>query len=111
NGKRNMHIVAGLPEKSGELFFNSAVLVGPQGFIALYRKTHLFNEEKLWFSRGDIPFQVHSLPKARIGIMICFDWFFPEVARILSLSGAQIICPPSNLILPYCQKGLLGASV
>lgn len=43
--------------------------------------------------------------------MICFDWFFPEVVRILSLSGAQIICHPSNLILPYCQKALLGAAV
>ncbi len=107
----SMHIVAGLPEKSGELFFNSAVLVGPEGFIALYRKAHLFNEEKLWFSRGDTPFQVHVLPKARVGMMICFDWFFPEVIRILSLKGAQIICHPSNLVLPYCQKALLGSAI
>jgi len=43
--------------------------------------------------------------------MICFDWFFPEVARILALKGAQAICHPSNLILPYCQKALLAAAV
>ena len=43
--------------------------------------------------------------------MICFDWFFPEVIRTLALKGAQIICHPSNLILPYCQSTLLGAAV
>ena len=46
-----------------------------------------------------------------MGIMICYDWFFPEVTRILSLKGAQIICHPSNLLLPYCQKAMLGAAI
>jgi predicted amidohydrolase len=43
--------------------------------------------------------------------MICFDWFFPEVLRILALKGAQIVCHPSNLVLPFCQRTLLGVAV
>ncbi len=107
----DLYIVAGLCEREDDKYFNSAVLVGPEGFIAKYRKAHLFNEEKLWFSKGDTPFQVYSIHDARIGIMICFDWLFPEVVRILALKDAQIICHPSSLILPYCQKALLGAAI
>ncbi|MEM2111196.1 MAG: nitrilase-related carbon-nitrogen hydrolase [Candidatus Bathyarchaeia archaeon] len=107
----NLYIVAGLCEKKDEQFFNSAILIGPNGLVAVYRKTHLFNEEKIWFTEGDTPFQVYDISKARIGIMICFDWFFPEVMRILALKGAQIVCHPANLVLPYCQTALLGAAV
>ena len=39
--------------------------------------------------------------------MICFDWFFPESARILALKGADIICHPANLVLPYCQDAMI----
>jgi len=77
----------------------------------VYRKTHLFYEEKTWFSQGNNPFQVYHIKKARVGIMICYDWFFPEVARVLALKGAQIICHPSNLVLPYCQKTMLGTAI
>jgi len=106
----NLYIVTGLCERGNGKYFNSAIIVGPEGFIAKYRKAHLFNEENLWFSKGNTPFQVHNILNARIGIMICFDWFFPESVRILALKAAQIICHPSNLILPYCQKALLGAA-
>lgn len=109
--EENMCIVAGLCEKQGEQFYNSAVLLCPDGFLAVYRKPHLFDEEKLWFTRGDGPISVYDVHKARIGIMICFDWIFPEVVRILALKGAQVVCHPSNLVLPYCQKALLGAAV
>ena len=109
--ENHLHIVAGVCEKSGDKFFNSAVLVSPDGNVSVYRKTHLFYEEKIWFSPGNSSFPAYDVGKARIGIMICYDWFFPEVIRILSLRGAQIICHPSNLVLPYCQKAMLGAAV
>ena len=109
--EQNLHIVAGISERKGSRFFNSAVLVGPEGFIAVYRKAHLFDREKLWFTRGEEPFRVYNTPSAKIGMMICFDWIFPEVVRILALKGAQIVCHPSNLVMPYCQKALLGAAV
>jgi len=43
---------------------------------------------------------------AKVGLMICFDWIFPEACRSLALKGADIICHPSNLILPYCQTAM-----
>lgn len=109
--EHDVYVVAGLCEKEGGRCYNSAVLVGPGGYAGTYRKAHLFNTEKLWFSRGDNEFPVHNISKAKIGIMICFDWFFPEVTRILALKRAHIICHPANLLLPYCQMALLGAAV
>ncbi len=108
---QDMWLVAGLPERSGirrsRSYYNSAVLVGPKGHVATYRKTHLFDEEKRWFSPGETGFPVHTIGKARLGIMVCFDWFFPEVARSLALAGAEIIAHPANLILPYCPDAMV----
>ena len=83
------------------------MLTGPDGFIGVYRKTHLFYEEKLWFSSGNTGFKVWQTPIGNIGIMICFDWFFPESARTLALRGADIIAHPSNLILPHCPDAMV----
>ncbi len=105
--KNNCFIVAGLPERDGNTIYNSSVLVGPSGHIATYRKIHLFDEEKLWFSPGDRPFAVHDIGIAKVGMMICFDWMFPESMRSLALAGAEIICHPSNLVMPYCQSAMV----
>ena len=104
--EKGMYIVAGLPERDSDTFYNSAVLTGPKGFIGRYRKTHLFYEEKLFFAPGDTGFQVWDTPLGKIGIMICFDWFFPESARTLALKGAEVIAHPSNLVLPYCPQSM-----
>ena len=106
-GRRGMTIVAGLPERAGTRCFNSAVVVGPNGFIGCYRKTHLFFEETLWFTPGDSGFQVWDLGIAKVGVMICFDWFYPEAARTLALQGADIIAHPSNLVLPHCPDSMV----
>ncbi|NKE72581.1 nitrilase-related carbon-nitrogen hydrolase [Candidatus Manganitrophus noduliformans] len=100
------HLVAGLAERSGKQFYNSSVLVGPKGLLSVYRKIHLFYEETRWFTPGNLRFQVHPVGKARVGMMICFDWFFPEAARSLALLGADIIAHPSNLVLPYCPDAM-----
>ena len=99
-------IVAGMAERSGRRVYNSSVLVGPRGHISTYRKAHLFWDEKRIFSPGNTPFTVHKAGKAKIGMMICFDWLFPEAARTLALKGADIICHPSNLILPHCPDSM-----
>ena len=104
--ERGMYIVAGLPELHGNIFYNSAVLTGPEGFIGLYRKTHLFFEENLFFTPGNSGFRVWDTKIGRIGIMVCFDWFFPESARTLALRGAEVIAHPSNLVLPYCPQSM-----
>jgi 5-aminopentanamidase len=104
--RHDMFIVAGLPERDGERFYNSAVLTGPDGFIGVYRKTHLFYEEKLWFSPGNTGFSVFPTDIGMIGVMICFDWLFPESMRALALKGAEVIAHPANLVLPYCPDAM-----
>ena len=104
--RRKMHLVAGLPERSGSRCYNSAVLVGPSGLLGRYRKTHLFSEETRCFTPGDSGFLVWDIGPAKIGIMICFDWYYPESARTLAIQGADIICHPSNLVLPNCPDSM-----
>jgi predicted amidohydrolase len=108
---KGFHIVAGLAEQEGEKLYNSALLIGPQGLCSLYRKIHLFHEETLWFTPGEKGFHVTDIGAARIGIMICFDWIFPESARTLTLKGADLICHPSNLILPYCPDAMVTRAI
>lgn len=104
---RQAWIVAGFAEKSNNAIYNSAMLVGPHGLVDIYRKAHLFDSEKLWFTPGDTPFSVIDVGSARLGLMICFDWIFPESMRSLALLGADIVCHPSNLVMPYCQKAMV----
>ena len=105
--EKDLYIVAGLSERENGRCYNSAVLVGPHGFIGCYRKLHLFYNEKKWFEPGNVELNVYDIGLAKIGIMICFDWFFPEVARYLAMKGADIICHPANLVLPYCPQAMI----
>ena len=110
--KNFLHIVAGMAERKGENFYNSAVLIGPYGYLAHYRKVHLFMEEKQWFAPGDGEWKIINIGPAKIGLMICFDWIFPEVARTLALKGAEVICHPSNLIIPFLgQRAMITRSI
>ena len=103
----NLYIVAGFNERHNELLYNSAILIGPKGYIGKYRKLHLFMNEKDYFKPGDVGLPVFEIGLCKIGMLVCFDWIFPEVWRILALKGAEIICHPSNLILPgFAQKAV-----
>jgi predicted amidohydrolase len=97
-------LVAGICERDGDRFYNSAAILGPEGLLGVYRKLHLFKNEKLWFSRGEGPLRVFTAGGLKIGVMICFDWRFPEATRVLALAGAEVIAHPSNLVLPHCQE-------
>jgi 5-aminopentanamidase len=103
--REDLVLVAGVAERAAAgRPFNSAVLVGPEGHLATYRKTHLFEDELDLFSPGDTGFFVTVVRGVRIGMMICFDWVFPESARCLALLGADLLAHPANLVLPYCQR-------
>lgn len=97
--KYNAYICAGINECEGNHLYNSVVVVGPEGYIGTYRKTHLWNEEKLWFEPGNLGFPVFSLPFGKIGCRICYDIWFPEVTRILVAQGADIICDSTNWVV------------
>ena len=103
--KHGCAIVAGFPEKAGAKLFNSAILVdGAKAKV--YRKTHLFGGEKKFFAPGDTGFSVETVKGVKVGVMICFDWLFPESARTLALKGAEVIAHPSNLVLPWGPEGM-----
>ena len=111
-GRKNAYVCGGLPELANGKIYNSALLVGPQGLVAVYRKLHLFYEEKLWFEPGDSPLAVNTIAgrhgeAARVGMLLCYDWRFPEVARVLALQGAQLLLHPANLVQPYAQAAMV----
>ncbi len=104
--EKGIYIAAGFAERDGDRFYNSALLTGPEGLIGIYRKTHLYSDENLYFVPGDTGFRVWNTKIGRIGIMVCFDWFFPESMRSLALLGAEVIAHPANLVLPYCPQAM-----
>ncbi|NTW51469.1 MAG: carbon-nitrogen hydrolase [Chlorobiaceae bacterium] len=94
-------IVAGMAEAAGGLFYNSVFVFRPDGSEPLvYRKSHLFYREWQVFERGDSGFPVIRDERldVSVGIMLCYDWRFPEASRVLALEGADIIACPSNLV-------------
>ena len=93
-----VYLVAGLVEQDDMQLFDTAVLLGPDGYIGKYRKAHLWNQEKLWFTPGDIGFPVFETPIGRIGLLICWDIWFPEAPRLLTQQGADIICSLNNWV-------------
>ncbi len=109
--KTGIHFVAGIAEKENNDLYNTAVFVGPDGLLARYRKLHLFFEETLLFAPGSELPEVIEVNGCFIGILICFDWLFPEIFRILGLRGADLIVHPSNLVLPYCQAAMTTRSI
>jgi predicted amidohydrolase len=95
---KKMIVVAGFAERDGASVYNSAVIAFPDGAFQVYRKVHLFGAEKSMFTPGDRGFLLTEWNGVKIGIMICYDWRFPESVRTLALKGAQIIVHPSDLV-------------
>jgi predicted amidohydrolase len=95
--KENIHIVFGMverSEKASAVLYNTAVLLSPKGFVGKYQKmylpTHSVFEEKRYFRPGyQLPLFETDIGK--LGLIICYDVFFPETARLLKLKGAQLI--------------------
>lgn len=81
--------------------------ISPDGLVALYRKSHLFFEEKKFFHPGDTGFQVFRYKDVTWGMLICIDWIFPEAMRTLAVKGAQVVLHPANLIMPYCPDAMV----
>jgi predicted amidohydrolase len=104
--RNSCYIAYGFVERADHMY-NSAAIVGPSGLLGVYRKVHLFDRENLFFRPGNLGFPVFDLPFGKVGLMICFDWMYPEAARSLALKGAQLIAHPSNLVMPYCPDAMI----
>jgi len=103
-------LILGLAMVEDDNLYNVAVALTQQK-IHIYEKVHLFRKEKEIFTPGRTGFSVFDYCGFKIGLMICFDWIYPEAARSLALHGADIIAHPSNLVLPYCQDAMVTRSL
>jgi len=102
--KTNGTIVSGINELDNYKLYNTSILVSSKGIIGKYRKLHLFMDEKDYFEPGNMGLPVFTVGNIRLGMLICFDYLFPEAWRTIALKGADIIAHPSNLVTPYGQK-------
>jgi predicted amidohydrolase len=99
--KTGVHVAVGIVERDGDRLYNCAALIGPDGLVTKYRKTHIpFQAVDRFVTPGDIPLHVVETPIGRVGMLICYDLRFPEPARVLALSGVQIIANLTNLPPP-----------
>ncbi len=96
--RSRIHVVAGIAERVDDRLYNSALLVGPGGYIGTYRKLHLWGDEHLFFESGNLGLPVFHTEIGRIGAAICYDGWFPEVYRLLAMQGADIVCMPTNWV-------------
>lgn len=97
--KANGYLVAGLLEKESDLIYNAAVLIGPKGYIGKYRKNHLWSVENTFVEPGNLGLPVFELPIGRVALQICYDGWFPELARIYAVKGVDLICEPTNWVV------------
>ncbi|HBW36381.1 carbon-nitrogen hydrolase family protein [Desulfosporosinus sp. BICA1-9] len=96
--EHDIYVVVGLLEHFQDKLFNTTVLIGPEGIIGKYRKTHrIYLGADRFSEKGDIPYTVYSTPIGNIGLIICYDLLFPEASRVLALQGADIIVNSTNL--------------
>jgi predicted amidohydrolase len=109
--KQNLNLVFGIAEAKSRKYYNSGVFISAKGKVEVYQKVHLFDREKLFFQPGQNTFKTYAIEGGKVGMMVCFDWIYPEVTRILALQGAQVICHPSNLVLPWCQEAMKTRSI
>jgi len=107
-------IIASLFEKRGPgLYHNTAVIIDADGtLMGKYRKMHIPQdpgfEEKFYFTPGDLGYKVWDTKFGRIGVLICWDQWYPEAARLTALQGAQILFYPTAIGWLASEKATLG---
>jgi predicted amidohydrolase len=104
------YVVGGFCEHADGRLYNTAVAVGARGVICHYRKAHLFAGEKDVFTPGNLGFPVAETGLGVLGLCVCYDLRFVEVARLLALQGAEIACVPSAWIGGYDRRQPAGGS-
>lgn len=101
----------GFAERAGEDYYNSMSFATPAGIVATYRKSHLFFEERFLFQPGDTGFDIFEYGGVKFGMLICWDWIYPEPMRTLALQGAQVVLHAANLVTPYCPDAMVTRAI
>lgn len=109
--RSNVAMVVGFLEREAGDLFNSSILIDGEGVKGIYRKVHLFRDEKIVFKEGNLGFPVFTVDSVKVGLLVCFDWIFPEAMRTLALKGAEVILHSSNLVLPYYQEAAVTRAI
>lgn len=90
----NACVVVGIVERAGDSLYNSTAVVGPEGWLGTQRKVHLTRLEKPLFASGEA-FHTFAFGGLTLGVVTCFDAWFPEACRQLTRDGAQLLCQPA----------------
>lgn len=94
-------MVLGVAERAGEnTYYNTVLLIDPEGVYGIYRKIHLSQVDRLWALPGDLGFPTFDTPTGRIGLATGYDVLFPETLRILASKGTDLVCAPAMLNFP-----------
>jgi predicted amidohydrolase len=93
--EKDLFIVLGMAERAEGGFYNSSVLIGPEGVVGKYRAVHLSARDRIWASPGEDGFATFDLPFARIGMLLGYDLMFPEASDSLAKLGADMLCVPA----------------
>jgi predicted amidohydrolase len=91
--RHRLVLCAGMSEKERDIVFNAQVVVGPRGYIGKQRKLHLSRDESFYY-KGGRELSVFDVGPCKVGIVICYDNQFPEVAHVLALRGAEVLLMP-----------------
>lgn len=107
--KFGVYVVVGLLERYKEKIYNTAVLLGPTGIVGKYRKVHPWypTEYEVPVEPGDLGYPVFATGIGRVGMLICYDAWFPEPSRVLALKGAEIIALPTRTGLHSASDHIL----
>jgi len=109
-----MVLIASLFEKDSEgVFYNTAIVIDADGsFLGKYRKTHIPQdpgfEEKFYFTPGNSDYPVWETNAGKVGVLICWDQWFPEAARLIAMAGAELIVYPTAIGWQASEKAELG---
>jgi predicted amidohydrolase len=93
-------MVLGVAERTNDAFYNTVLLIDPEGIYGTYRKLHLTHLDRLWATPGNLGLPTFDTPTGRIGLATGYDVLFPETLRVLAGLGSDLICAPTWLDFP-----------
>ncbi len=99
-GELQLSMVIGVAERAEGRYYNTVLLIDPEGIYGIYRKLHLTTRERLWAAPGNLDLQTFDTPTGRIGLATGYDALFPETLRVLASKGADLVCVPAFLDFP-----------